>query len=123
MQTNNQPFGYTQPARQTNKPIPGLKVAYGSKAQQQPVNQFEIPLPVRKQEPATQQEKGFFGRLKEQILNLVSEEVSNERPIGIAQLTQKTFQPHQEVANTSFFRNGQTIQDYRFNQLIDPGKR
>jgi hypothetical protein len=82
-----------------------------------------MPLPVKKQTPAPQGEKGFFGRLKDQLLNLVSEEVSTERPIGIAQLTQKTFQPHQEVPDASFFRRGQTIQDYRFNQLVDSKQR
>lgn len=124
MQTNNHTFGYTQqPARKASNTIPGLKVAYGSKAQQPP-NQFEIPLPVRKQEPTTNRpEKGFFGRLKVQLLNLVSDEVITERPIGLAQLTQKTFQPHQAVTDASFFRRGQTIQDYRFNQLVDSRKR
>jgi hypothetical protein len=99
-------------------------VAYGSKAQQAfgQGDSFEIPLPVKRQEPAMPQEKGFFGRLKDQILNLVTEESATERPIGIAQLTQKTFQPHQAVADTSFFRSGQTMQDYRFNRLVDPNK-
>lgn len=62
--------------------------------------------------------KGFIGQLKDKLWHMVSEENTTERPIGISQLTRKTFNVRQEAANNSFFKNGQTLQDYRFNQLI-----
>lgn len=70
-------------------------------------------------QPAPKQanNKGFIGQLKDKLWNMVTEEASPERPIGISQLTRKTFSVRQEAAGNSFFKNGQTLQDYRFNQL------
>jgi hypothetical protein len=120
MQTNQSTYGFAQTGSyQPQKVAPGLKMTYGNKANQAQ-NQFQIPLPTKKAEPAVEKQ-GLFGRLVEKIWHMVSEEAT-DRPIGIAQLTHKTFQPHQEVGGSSFFRNGQTLQDYRFKQLVDPNQ-
>ena len=119
-------------ANTRHKSVPGMKIAYGDIAQYvstapqagQPV---AIPLqyihygaPTQQAQPTTR--KGLFGKLREGLYNMVTEEAAPERPIGISQLSRKTFNVRQEVAQQSFFRNGQAIQDYRFNQLIRPGR-
>src|SRR5687768_4296979 len=111
MQTNQSTYGFAQTGNKPQRTAPGLKMTYGSKAQQ-PQTQFQIPLPAQKAASVTQN-TGLLSRLKEKIWHMVTEEATH-RPIGIAQLTQKTFQPHQD---SSFFRRG-AMQDYRFPQLI-----
>ena len=52
---------------------------------------------------------------------MVTEEAPNDYPIGISQLSRKTFLASEDTA--ALFRSGQTIQDYRFTQLIEPRRR
>lgn len=72
--------------------------------------------------------KGVFGRMKDALLNLVTEEVDDqgkpvtqngdERPIGLSQLSRNTFQASEHAVNT-FFKRGRAVHDYRFAQLFD----
>lgn len=62
---------------------------------------------------ASEAPKGLLAKL----WYLISEESSPERPIGISQLTGTPLKTRQSVAKPSYFRNGQTVQDYRFKQL------
>lgn len=125
MRTNNysNPFQYTSGNQQAV--LKGRKAVL-RQTEPQPARQPLYYAPVMIEQPrqaasgatsANQPAKGLFGQLKEKIWNLISEETSGDRPIGISQLTRKTFSVRQEVAHDSFFRNGQTLQDYRFSQL------
>ena len=93
-----------------------------------------------------QQPRGIFGRLKETLINLVTEEVepehdvanlnhtqvliSDDRPIGLAHLSRNTFQnsfsqnPVQsstsEAGRPIMFRQSRPTHDYSFNQLVNP---
>jgi hypothetical protein len=73
---------------------------------------------------ALEKEKGFFTRLKEEIMDLLFEEAEKDRPIGISQLTKRTFQVTDEFAGRSVYKHpSRTFQDYRFHQLVDAGQR
>ena len=113
-QTNRTQFS----GNKANRPIPGMKLAYGSQAQQRPIQPQAAPV----QTSGKTANPGLFSRLKESLLNLVTEEsgTSNERPIGISRLSNTTFQASAQNQSASFFKSSQPIQDYRFNQLIDP---
>jgi hypothetical protein len=112
----NQPSSFPFSGGKPNRSIPGLKVAYGSQAQQQPV-QYQNPAA---QKPISAPTQSLFSRLKASLFHMVTEEAANERPIGISQLSHTTFQASPDRDTTSFFKNSQPIQDYRFNQLVDP---
>lgn len=123
MRTNNysNPFQYASGDQQSV-----LKGRKATPRQAEPPQQPVYYAPVMIEQPrqaaasatsANQPSKGLLGQLKEKIWHMISEETSGDRPIGISQLTRKTFSVRQEVANDSFFRNGQTLQDYRFSQL------
>ncbi|MCE3235100.1 MAG: hypothetical protein K0Q50_1280 [Vampirovibrio sp.] len=120
MQTNYFANGFQQPVTKASKPIPGLKVAYGSQAQSSS-RQYDFPLPIQPTQGQTQQSgKGVFAKLKDSLINLVTEEAPSDRPIGISQLSRKTFQAvADDAGQPTVFKQGQTIQDYRFNQLVD----
>lgn len=90
--------------------IPGLKVAYGQSAAQ-PRGQFGSLAQNDKQE-----QKGLFGRLKDSIFHMVTEEAEADRPIGISQLSRKTFAA---TDDSPIVRSGRNMTDYRFNQLIN----
>ena len=91
--------------------IPGLKVAYGV-----PPSPFGYALPDEEPE----QKRGLFSRIGEALFNLVTEEAENELPIGISQLSRQTFQASWNMAGRTFVRAGHAVQDYRFNQLVEP---
>ena len=120
MQTNYFANGFPQPVTKASKPIPGLKVAYGNQAQSS-VQYYDMPLPSpagKTQSPQT--DKGLFSKLKDSIINLVTEEAPTDRPIGISQLSRKTFQASPNGSTQpAVFKQGQTIQDYRFSHLVD----
>ena len=131
MQTNYGSSGNSSYANYANqqrpKPVPGLKVAYGSQAQAQsqtysPVN---IPLPTARntmgQTQPTTEPMGLFAKVKQKLFHMVTEEAPNDYPIGISQLSRKTFLASEDTA--ALFRSGQAIQDYRFTQLIEPRRR
>lgn len=100
------------PRRLTPQPQPAM--AYVYQPGPELLGQMILPATAPAQQAAS---KGFLGRLKDGLYNLVMEESSAQRPIGISQLTRKTFNVRQEVAHRSAFRNGQMMQDYRFSQL------
>ncbi len=124
-----QPNQFSSAGRPVNRPIPGLKVAYGSQAQQS-IERIEIQArqsaPVQRpqldkslKQVAPDNRKGLFSRITEGLFNMVTEEVPvNERPIGISQLSRTTFQAAANRQAPAFFKNSQPIQDYRFNQLV-----
>lgn len=115
---NNQPNSFPFAGGKPNRPIPGLKVAYGSQAQQSaPTPPYQAPTPPQY---STAPSKSLFSRLKDKFFHIVTEEAPNELPIGISQLSRTTFQASSDRQTTSFFKNSQPIQDYRFNQLVDP---
>lgn len=117
MQTTNQPDRYPYSGSKPNRPIPGIKIAYGSQTQQH-ATQTQTNTQSANAKPAA---PNLFSKLKDSFLNMVTEEApSNERPIGISRLSQTTFQASPNQGTTSFFKSSQPIQDYRFNQLIDP---
>ncbi len=75
------------------------------------------------------QPKGVFSRLKDALLNLVTEEVetsasqpsapgADDRPIGLSQLSRQTFQAS-HTAGQTIFKRGRVLNDYRFSQLVD----
>jgi len=121
----NQPNQYQTTANRSYRPIPGMKLAYGNLAQQSNVQaQINKPMPQNTPKAPSQ---GLFGKLKDSLFNMVTEEstISDERPIGISRLSNTTFQasanPYRSYNNqASFFKNSKPIQDYRFNQLVDP---
>jgi len=121
----NQPNQFQSTGNRSYRPIPGMKLAYGNQAQQGNVQpQQSKPIQQNAQKAPSQ---SLFGRLKESLFNMVTEEstISDERPIGISRLSNTTFQaspnPYRSYNNqASFFKNSQPIQDYRFNQLVDP---
>ncbi len=96
-------YNYSQPT------VPGLKVAYGGNAASR-FNNY-LPLPEKP--------KGWFSRLKDSIIDLVTEEAEADRPIGISQLSRNTFTASDDASRNTIVRNGRPMQDYRFNQLID----
>jgi hypothetical protein len=100
-----------------NRPIPGLTVAYGSQAQQ---TTLQAPQPARSTQPAG---GGLFFRLKDRLFNMVTEDSAklSERPIGLSQLTQVTFQANPYGPASNFFKNSQPVQDYRYKPLTEPG--
>lgn len=98
--------------------LQGRKIAAPTENQPvapQPVYYTPVMLNHNPEQPSPH--KGFLGQIKDKLWHMVSEEAKPERPIGISQLTRKTFNVRQEVASNSFFRNGQSLQDYRFNQI------
>ena len=109
MERNIEQLQYISTNRQ--KTVPGLKVAYGNVAS--PFTSGEEPSEARTEK------KSFFGRMKEAVINLVTEEAVNERPIGISQISRHTFQASEQAGRT-IVRSGRPAQDYRFNQLIEP---
>jgi hypothetical protein len=71
-----------------------------------------------------EKQKGFFSRLKEEIVDLLFEAAEKDRPIGISQLTKQTFAVTDQFAGRSVYKQpSRTFQDYRFNQLVDSGQR
>ncbi len=129
MQTNYGTSGNSSYANyaspQKPKPVPGLKVAYGSQAQSHVYSTVNISLPTARNtmmqtQPATEP-MGLFAKVKQKLFHMVTEEAPNDYPIGISQLSRKTFLASEDTA--ALFRSGQAIQDYRFNQLIEPRRR
>jgi hypothetical protein len=124
-QPSRSPYYTGNVSQKANRPIPGMKLAYGAQAQERVSQTRPAASP---QAPAKPAGPGLLARLRDSLLNLVTEEAttSNERPIGISRLSNTTFQASQGSrtdANgqpTSFFRSSQPIQDYRFNQLTNP---
>lgn len=130
MQTNYGTSGTSSYPNYANppqpKPVPGLKVAYGSHAQapSQAYNPINIPITngtMAQNIPGTEP-RGLFAKVKKKLFHMVTEEAPTDYPIGISQLSRKTFQASGEEA-TSLFRSGQAIQDYRFNLLVEPKRR
>jgi hypothetical protein len=126
-QQTNQPNRSPYSASKANRPIPGMKLAYGDQAQERVMQARPASSPhgPAQQVPAKPASPGLFARLKDSLMNLVTEEstTSNERPIGISRLSNTTFQASRPRVNgysNSFFRSSQPIQDYRFNQLTNP---
>lgn len=78
-----------------------------------------VAQPVAEKAAAPQ---GLFGKLKQSIWHLVSEESKQDRPIGISQLTRKTFNVRPEVASASVFKNSQLAQDFRFANLTQKSR-
>ena len=107
-----------------NRPIPGLTVAYGSQAQQTTPQAQQTTPQAQQPTRATQSAAGgLFFRLKDRLFNMVTEDSSklSERPIGLSQLTQVTFQANPYAPAPNFFKNSQPVQDYRFKPLTEPG--
>lgn len=107
MNQNPNRLQYISTSQQT---VPGLKVAYGSNAAANPFQDLEVQ----------GERKSFLSKLKNAVLNLVTEEAENDRPIGISQLSRNTFKASEEFAGRTIVRSGRAIQDYRFNQLVEP---
>jgi hypothetical protein len=101
-------FQYISRSPQT---VPGLKVAYGSAAS-------PFSYAASDEEPLAR--KGFFARLKDAVFNLVTEEAENDRPIGISQISRRTFQASETVSGQTIVRSDRGTQDYRFSQLVEP---
>lgn len=83
--------------------IPGLKVAYGDAAlMYHAVDALQEPGPQVK--PAAQKAplSQWLGRLKHNMVNLLTEEVPPYRPIGLSRLTRQTFQPTQASSSTMY---------------------
>ena len=119
MQTN-QPNAFKSASGRANRPIPGLKVAYGEKAQQQ-INQSNksVAKPAVQNRPTAT--LGLLGMIKASVKKLTQKKSPQpEYPIGISQLTQTTFQATPNRMPTSFFRPTPAIQDYRFKQPLGP---
>jgi hypothetical protein len=117
MQTNSDPNRF-QYAGGRQKTLLNGKKAVPQKTQETAQPQAVYYAPVILGQPQTPsrnvQPKGLLGKL----WYLISEESSPERPIGISQLAASPFKARKEGGKPSFFRNGQTIQDYRFNHHI-----
>lgn len=111
---NNRATTFANPYQSTA--VPGLKVAYGQAAMRP-----EPPKPSRfgYEEPEIQAERSLYARIWDAIIDLVTEEAEVDRPIGISQLSRKTFRASADVAEQTFVCSGRGTQDYRFNQLIN----
>lgn len=57
--------------------------------------------------------QSIFSRLTESLMDLIFEE-ADERPIGMSQLSRKTFTPADPEQPGVFFKNTPTFNDYRF---------
>jgi hypothetical protein len=115
MQSNQYANSFSYATTNTQKPIPGLKVAYGSHAYLLPHQYSDLNADPISAEPSPS--SSLFHRLKKSILNMVTEEASDQLPIGISQLSRKTFQATEP--RSAIFKQKQAIQDYRFNQLTE----
>lgn len=90
--------------------IPGLKVAYG--------------IETDRTQPQPQKDaKSWLGRLKNTVVNLVTEEAEADRPIGIAQLSKRTFLAHPGSSEKTMVRHSNPLQDYRFRFISEPRQR
>lgn len=68
-------------------------------------------------------QQGLFGQLTSTLLSFVFDRNPQERPIGISQISPKTFQAADPKSDSVFFKNNRTYQDFRFNKLtpFQPG--
>lgn len=111
---NNDPFSFVS----TNKNV--KTNAYGTdgyvgvhrlrqQAQQQPMTPIcDVP----------KKNTGLLGRLKEAVIELVTEEAELELPLGINQLTRKTFQASDHVKGQTFYRSGRSNLDFQVRQTL-----
>ncbi|HEY9744925.1 MAG TPA: hypothetical protein V6C99_01770 [Oculatellaceae cyanobacterium] len=91
--------------------IPGLKVAYGVQAVQN--NQT-----LQAGRPAN-----WLERLKNTVVNLVTEEAEEDRPIGISQLSRSTFFAHGNSSFGTMVQSSRPLLDYRFRFIAEPRKQ
>ncbi len=57
--------------------------------------------------------KSIFSRLTDSLMDLIFEE-AEDRPIGMSQLSRKTYTPADPDQPGVFFKNSPTFSDYRF---------
>lgn len=97
--------------------IPGLKVAYGAQALYQTDSQRLQYL------SSMAKPQSWLDRLKNTVVNMVTEEAEEDRPIGIAQLSRNTFTAHRYASPKTVVKGDNQMQDYRFRLLTEPRQR
>jgi hypothetical protein len=114
MQTNSDPNRFLHAGGRPKSLLHGKKaVAQQSSKTAQPQAIYYAPVILGQPQAPTRniQPQGLLGKL----WHMISEEASPERPIGISQMASSPFKASKDGLKPSYFRNGQAIQDYRFN--------